>query len=1012
MLARAWPWLLAALGLACARGPEPTEPLTSEAVAIRSFAVSAASLSEGETLEVSWRTDGAIALHLQGLGQGPLSIEGAAVREGSVSDRPGGTTTYRLIAVGVDGDEVTATATVEQRPRPPEATLQLTPSRVALGETMRLGWTSAHATRLLLRQEPSTLPPFDGSLSGELDLIPQRTATLELIALGPGGITTTTAQVEVEPRIVAFAPLNPSPGRLPPGARIEIGWEIEGADEVTLSSDGGESLSIPAADREAGRRWIVIGSSGVIRLAARRGPTEASRTWKAELLGPPIILEATVSPSGTTASPSHPIPISFRWKVEDATSVELEAEPGGAIDLAEKSVHGDSVEFEVRGETTLRFVARSPRGASERELMVAYVPPPTIETFVARPARVGVDEPFELSWTTRNASFLTLDASGAKRVVLANNGSLRAKIGADVAYRLEAINSTGIAVSDELQVTVGPPVVDTFTFEQRHVAPGGLLDLRWSNRGGTSLIVEDPWGMAVAACTSQSLSTLAAGGCTFAAPSATGVLTYRMILTNGVGDRTNADATIRVTAGPWIESFEAAVQRLTQGEAFSLSWQIDRGPGGSSPSLRLVDDLGDTYSLQGKDPLRDSILITSSYAGARTFTLTASDDGGASHSATAVVDVLPPPAVRLTATPANFDPSSHTDVILSWESDDAVSLVLHRLDPAGRPQAPPLFQTSAASVIASGSYSVAAPTQPETRFRAEVRNAAGGPSSSDATVVLASPEIVSFTATPRSAAGTSTLSWVTRGGGISFSPALEVSTVAPFVDVFGATETAPMVLGPCDSYFSVADEGCGDLDFPNGFSFPYDGAIRDGARVFVNGFLGFDTTSPLPGGTFTVRPLPAPLAPYVHVAPYWADLQIPALPGSGIFYRLGWDPVWGRQLILQWRGMGPYPGYVASYDFQAVLFESGTFDVRYGAMNSSTSSTRGWQNTAATVAIDLAPRLAVGGPSHRSFRNVVDAPPVGSIEVDVRQTTSFELKVTAPGGSSAAASRVVTVWVP
>jgi len=138
---------------------------------------------------------------------------------------------------------------------------------------------------------------------------------------------------------------------------------------------------------------------------------------------------------------------------------------------------------------------------------------------------------------------------------------------------------------------------------------------------------------------------------------------------------------------------------------------------------------------------------------------------------------------------------------------------------------------------------------------------------------------------------------------------------------------------------SSRSTGYANVNLPSGFSFPYYGERYRSLRVYVEGYVSFNTAAT---GTGTNRLLPDSGSSYlnVHLAPFWDDFNMHT---KGEIYAVQTDP---DTFVIQWTGMSLTTGSTSGtneYDinFQLVLFRDGSFEYRYGTMapspNGSTS---------------------------------------------------------------------------
>ncbi|MEZ6074041.1 MAG: DUF4214 domain-containing protein [Pirellulales bacterium] len=157
---------------------------------------------------------------------------------------------------------------------------------------------------------------------------------------------------------------------------------------------------------------------------------------------------------------------------------------------------------------------------------------------------------------------------------------------------------------------------------------------------------------------------------------------------------------------------------------------------------------------------------------------------------------------------------------------------------------------------------------------------------------------------------------------VSFSPTYDVdnNVDAEYEDI-GATG---MQVG-FDSDDNAATE------VPIGFSFPFYGGVYDSVFVSTNGLLSFGSAFDNFLNTDLTNPVTAPSQPVVAVL--WDNWDTDPGFGDGVYYQLLGTAGVDRRLVVQWRqiehfnadGVGADP----TVDFEAVLFEDGTIELRY-----------------------------------------------------------------------------------
>jgi len=1004
-----------ALGAACGGDDPPVD--IDDNLAIKSFTALPEAVIPGEATTLSWEITGAKSIRILGSGGVELNVSGLSPASDSLTNAPSATTTYRLFAANAF-KEITAEVVVTLRDDAPTAELEAERTLIDVGESTVLSWTTTNANRVSMKANGEILD-IGNQLQGTREITPSRTTTYELTAIG-AGTASDPVTVEVAPIIETFELILPagSTGRLVPRSRAELRWKTVGADDLVLTGGPGFSADpILPNERNEGTRRFTVPDDGVVTLTATRGPTEVVRELPLELRGKPVIVKAAASPEAITLG--EETDVRFEWTVEDVESIELVANPGGKIPLF-GNINNDFVELKnLTSSTLLTFTATNKVGASTAEVVVRAVPHATINSFQALPSRVNANEEVQLAWNVSGAALVELfrgdqklDIDGTKA-----SGTATDRVTADTLYRLRAVNDAGTESVSTVQVTIGAPVIDTFATVQGHVVPGARFDLAWTVRGGRSLEVKGPGG-AIAACATSSLTQIAAGGCQVTAPTNPGEVTYELTVNGSGGVKATRPLTVQVSDGPYIKSLTASEERASVGGNVTISWTVENDIQNRQPTLRLVDDLGTEISLAGRNPNFGSVVVPLTAAGTREYTLTAETPGTMVSTAKISLTVIPLASVTLAATPSPFNPADGVPLKLTWDTAGADSIELFLLDTDGTPR--PLLKLTSTSTpdaparIAHGEYIVREPPfRTPLVFRARVLNELFAPNTAEVTLPLLLPTIHSFTVSPRAVDGTVTLNWNTSGGKVSIysigtnncpasgltpngCPFVEVTTAAPFVDIHAQGAASAVTLTQCGSTLAAGENGCGDL--PLGFNFTYDGATYGSIRAFVDGFLGVDVGAYPTGNGQASGFVFTNAKKYVNIVPYWQNLKLGA-GSSGLYYETRNDPLWGDHTIVQWKGLLQT---TSSLDFEAVLYKDGSYDFRYANMSALKNGTRGWQTAEGTNSFSL-DNARIGSASNldnRSFRRVVNAPAVGSLQVNAPTTTTHYKIVVESGAGS------------
>lgn len=900
-----------------------TGPVTVkvEGPRILSFEASPSEIEEGEEVTLSWRTEDAVSVEIRDAAGNPVDLDGAPVGAGSVTIVPTASTTYTLRAIAGDLS-VEAEASVRIRGAP---LLQVTasPAEIRYGETTTLTWTMTEGETLRIESEGEIVLETHEA-NGELTIEPPLTATYIFTASRAGKTAVESATVGVRPVIFRFVtPDEPAPIL----ETVLVQWHVGGAREVVLSNGAGSTtFDVESPDE----RSVAVqqGPEGRFTLLARSGSFEETALSATPVLEPPAIGSFTVSSEIVSANPGESVRITLSWAgVERAEQLMLIDLAKGPIDIEGQPLEAGSVEVEVFEDAEFELRAFNAAGEDFAGASVRVVPYPSIVHLAATPRHVGSGEAFELSWSTADATSISLTANGLPVAGVEESdlsGSVELQIATDTTYVLRAENDAGDFEAETVTVTVGAPQILSFTATPSYAPAGGTVVFSWSNLGGSSVTLTDGSGTVIHS--TSDLAEIEEADLSVQIPDE-GEFEYTLTVSNTVGDESSAVVGVVTSIGPRLLAFSGSTDRITAGESITFSWEVLDDPFGETPLLSLTDGLTN-YDLTDADPNQGSKTFAVQNLGELTFTFSATTAAG-TKAATHQAMVHGVPQVTLSATPSVYD--STVPVTLSWTSEHADgSLAIFLLDPQGQPIQPPLHLVPEAERDV-GSLELH-PTENAT-YRIVATNGAGATATAEASVSLAPPSILSFEAVPDEviAGDEVTLSWTTR---MATSVTLSVldgvlveEVQEPFVDIRNLGASPVTMVKDCGlsptSSFTPEDEGCATIAFPEGFTFPFGGVEQTSIVMHANGFLGFSTASIT--NSFSNQPLTTQY-PSVNLVPFWDDL----VGHSNAFHYLFGSDARGPFMIAQWSEVVLFNND-GTFSFQAVLWDDGSFEFRYGA---------------------------------------------------------------------------------
>jgi hypothetical protein len=282
----------------------------------------------------------------------------------------------------------------------------------------------------------------------------------------------------------------------------------------------------------------------------------------------------------------------------------------------------DMWQFELTDSGTINLL----RGRTGQELSYRYFvvelpagsgtppPPATVDGFTAAPPTVTAGESTSLTWTTTNATGVSINGGAT----LPADGSTTVSPTTTTTYTLTAVGAGGNATST-VTVTVNLPpaaTVDSFTAASTTIAAGQSTNLTWTTTNATGVSID-------------SGATLPADGSTTVSPTTT--TTYTVTAFSAGGDATST-VTVTVIQPPaaTVDSFTAASPTITAGQSTSLTWAATNATG---------------VSINGGATLPADGSTTVSPTTTTTYTLTAIGAGGNATS-TVTVTVNQPPNVN------------------------------------------------------------------------------------------------------------------------------------------------------------------------------------------------------------------------------------------------------------------------------------------------------------------------------------------------------------------------------
>jgi len=400
-------------------------------------------------------------------------------------------------------------------------------------------------------------------------------------------------QINVPASIVT---LNGSASYDPLGETLTYAWTQVSGPTVVISAANAAIATFPAQ----------LGQTYVFKLTVTNtDKLSASATTEVKVMSASPVSVATFTASPSTIAPGGTSTLS--WVVLNATSVTIAPAPGAV------NAGTGSAQVSPAATTTYTLTATGPAGTVNASVVVtvqANVVPPQIVMFNGSPLTITAGGSSTLSWSTNNATSVTISGLGAEQL----NGSVSTgALQTTTTYTLTAAGANGVMVTAVITIQVTPasvPQVVAYTVSPQTISAGQNAQLCWDVTGATSISISNGIG-----------SNLQANACQTVSPQTT--TTYVLTATNAAG-QTQASVTLNV-GSTQILSFTASPEFISaQGNPAVLSWTTT-----NATSVALVG--GDLTSSPTGLPVNGSFTVTP--MDNVTYTLIAYGPGGSSVSA-------------------------------------------------------------------------------------------------------------------------------------------------------------------------------------------------------------------------------------------------------------------------------------------------------------------------------------------------------------------------------------------
>ena len=427
-----------------------------------SFRATPANICSGGSSTLRWTTTGADSVSInRGIGD--------VDDDGSRSVSPTTTTTYTLTATNRSGSD-TCAATVRVWD-PPTASISASRTTINEGESFTLSWTTSNAGSARINQGIGSVTP---NVGGRQTLTPSAgkhtyTITASKATGSPCSDATDSVMVTVgppepppDPPVIDSFTANPTSVDL--GEQSTLSWTVRGATGLSINQGVGSVTPLTSGSKTV--TPDMSKASTTYTLTASDGSGNDTETETVTINAPGI----TCSASPTLIDPGGKSKLT--WEATSAKSVSISPNPGGGTP-------GTSGMQEVTLTRKTTYTFRATGSASRTASCTVTVKVrPRIDTFTASPSSITRGASSTLSWTTTNASSVTLSGHP---LVSSADGSQVVVPWTTTTYTLTARNADGTDSETE-KVTVSlPPAPVIYSLTPSQGVPDSQTTISGSN---------------------------------------------------------------------------------------------------------------------------------------------------------------------------------------------------------------------------------------------------------------------------------------------------------------------------------------------------------------------------------------------------------------------------------------------------------------------------------------------------------------------------------------------------
>ena len=336
--------------------------------------------------------------------------------------------------------------------------------------------------------------------------------------------------------VIAFAV---KPDIIIQGQSTTLSWQVTNASSFSISPSVGTS---PLPMTGSATVSPAQTTTYVATAADAQGRTVTfSLTVTVVAAGSAPTITVSISPGVVAAGQST----TLSWNSTNSTSVAISPSILGD-DVASIALSGSATIVPTAAATYTATAA----GASGVTVQASATVNILGVTLTATPSKIGPAQTASLSWTSTNATALSIDQGVG--LVNGPSGSLSVSPAATTIYTITATNGAATATA---VATVNAPLAVTLKANPENIAPGGHSTLTWASQGAASLSIDQGIGAVTGSTGSVSVS-----------PALN--TTYTITVLDAQGNAATGSATVNVVTNTGLQSIKHIVVMLQENRSF------------------------------------------------------------------------------------------------------------------------------------------------------------------------------------------------------------------------------------------------------------------------------------------------------------------------------------------------------------------------------------------------------------------------------------------------------------